>query len=67
MIKAMIPQRPEGQCPVRGMSAAPLPEVRVGIVGLGARGLTVLRLLLLVPGARVTALCCSQVSSVAAA
>lgn len=63
----MIPQRPEGQCPVRGMSAAPLPEVRVGIVGLGARGLTVLRLLLLVPGARVTALCCSQASSVAAA
>jgi len=39
------------------MQSLPLGIVRVGIVGLGARGLTALRLLALLDEARVTALC----------
>lgn len=39
------------------MQTAPLGIVRVGVVGLGARGLTALRLLALLDEARVTALC----------
>jgi len=64
MIRITIPQRAEGQCSVRGMKCEPLPVVRVGIVGLGARGLTLLRLMLLVPGARVTALCNISASAI---
>ncbi|MCR4994947.1 MAG: Gfo/Idh/MocA family oxidoreductase [Bacteroidales bacterium] len=45
---------------VRGMCTRPLNEVRVGVVGLGARGLTAVRLLQLVEGCRIAAVCDSD-------
>ncbi len=51
--------------PLRGLRAEPLPVVRIGIVGLGQRGQTALRLLMLLRHARVTALCdaCGDVAA----
>lgn len=49
------------------MQSSPLGIVRVGLVGLGARGLTALRLLALLDEARVTALCDLNPAAVEAA
>ena len=52
-----VPPRQKGQRSVVGLTAAPLETVRIGIVGLGIRGLQALRRLERIPGAQVTALC----------
>ena len=57
MIQTSIPPRATGQRSVRDLRTAPTDIVRVAFVGLGERGLTVLRLMMLVPHARITVLC----------
>lgn len=57
----------EHRTSVRGLRTEPLGTVRVGIVGLGERGLTALRLLALLNEARVTALCDLSATAVATA
>lgn len=52
-----VPPRQPGQRDVVGLTAAPMETVRIGIVGLGIRGLQALRRLARIPGARVSALC----------
>ena len=52
-----VPPRQRGQRSVVGLATAPLETVRIGIVGLGIRGLQALRRLERIPGAQVTALC----------
>jgi predicted dehydrogenase len=47
---------PEGES-VMGMKFTPLETVRLGIVGVGGRGTSLLREFLDVPGARITAVC----------
>ena len=46
-----------GQKPVSDFTAPPIPEVRIGFVGVGGQGGAHVRNMLRVPGARVTALC----------
>ncbi len=45
------------QKPADGFAAPPLPEVRIGFVGVGGQGGAHVRNMLRVPGARVTAIC----------
>ena len=45
------------QKPSDGFAAAPIPEVRIGFVGVGGQGGAHVRNMLRVPGARVTAIC----------
>lgn len=52
-----VPPRQPGQRSVVELATAPLETVRIGIVGLGIRGLQALRRLERIPGAQVTALC----------
>ena len=52
-----VPPRQRGQRSVVGLATAPLETVRIGIVGLGIRGLQALRRLARIHGAQVTALC----------
>lgn len=67
MIHLSIPTREEGRKSVRGLQAPPLETVRVAFVGLGQRGLTLLRLMMLVPHARITVLCNTSSEQLAAA
>jgi hypothetical protein len=52
---AIPEQQPASQTPL--FSAPPLPEVRIGFVGVGGMGSAHVRNLLRVPGARITAVC----------
>ena len=52
---AIPEQAPASQTPL--FSAPPLPEVRIGFVGVGGMGSAHVRNLLRVPGARITAVC----------
>ncbi len=54
-LSAASPQA--GQKPSSDFAAAPIPEVRIGFVGVGGQGGAHVRNLLRVPGARVTAIC----------
>ena len=45
------------QKPADGFAAPPIPEVRIGFVGVGGQGGAHVRNMLRVPGARVTAIC----------
>ena len=56
-IKVEIPKRPSGQESVLGLRAEPIDTVRIGIVGLGMRGVSAVDRLTYVPDCRVTALC----------
>ncbi len=49
--------RPAGQKPVHALTTAPLEKVRVGVIGVGGRGRSLLRDLLAIDFVEVTALC----------
>ena len=57
IISVDVPERPSGQENVLGLRTEPLDTVRVGIVGLGMRGVSAVDRLTYVPDCRVTALC----------
>ena len=57
VISVDVPERPAGQESVLGLRTEPLDTVRVGIVGLGMRGVSAVDRLTYVPDSRVTALC----------
>ena len=53
---AVAPKGPAG-APMRNFKCAPMEKIRVGIVGLGARGYGAARRLVAVPGIEIVALC----------
>lgn len=53
----VTPRRPSGQSSVMGLACDPLDKVRIGIIGLGMRGLEAVRRLLYVEGIEITAVC----------
>ena len=57
IISVDVPERPSGQENVLGLRTEPLDTVRIGIVGLGMRGVSAVDRLTYVPDCRVTALC----------
>ena len=57
VISVDVPERSAGQESVLGLRTEPLDTVRVGIVGLGMRGVSAVDRLTYVPDCRVTALC----------
>lgn len=66
-ITVPVPPRRPGQESVVGLTTAPMEKVRIGIVGLGIRGLQALKRLARIPGAQVTALCDVNAASLDAA
>jgi predicted dehydrogenase len=54
---ALAPPRQEGQETVFGLTAEPLPTVRIGCVGVGARGSGLLGNLLSIEGVEIKAIC----------
>ena len=56
-IKTKVPARPAGQQHVLKLTADPIPNVRIGVVGLGDRGSGAVRRLPYVPGCTVVAVC----------
>jgi hypothetical protein len=46
-----------GASPSSGFAAPPIPEVRIGFVGVGGQGAAHVRNMIRVPGARITAIC----------
>lgn len=56
-LKVHTPSRPAGQEDVVGLTCEPMDTVRIGIVGLGMRGVSAVYRFAHVPGAKVTALC----------
>ena len=57
IIKTEVPLRPEGQVDVIGLKCAPIPKVRVAIIGLGMRGSEAVRRMTYLPDVEVVALC----------
>lgn len=57
MIKTPTPKRPAGQEDVLRLACAPLPKVRVAIIGLGMRGPDHLESLINIPGVEIVAFC----------
>lgn len=53
----VTPVRPAGQRSVMNLACEPLDKVRIGIIGLGMRGMEAVRRLLYVEGVEVTAVC----------
>lgn len=66
-ITVPVPSRKVGQQSVVGLTAAPMETVRIGIVGLGIRGLQAVKRLQHIPGAQVSALCDVNAASLEAA
>lgn len=56
-ITVAAPERPLGQAAVVGLKTVPLEVVRVGIIGLGARGVVAAENLAYIPDCRVSAIC----------
>lgn len=56
-IQIDVPQRPAGQQDVLALTAPKMDTVRVGFIGLGARGPGAVRRMTHVPGAKIVALC----------
>lgn len=56
-IQTVVPERPEGQKDVLGLTAPKMDTVRVGFIGLGSRGPGAVRRMSQVPGAKIVALC----------
>ena len=52
----MLP-RPEGQSHVMGLACEPMEKVRIGVIGLGMRGMDAVSRLLYVEGVEITAVC----------
>jgi predicted dehydrogenase len=61
------PARRSGQTSVLGLAHPPMDKVRVGMIGMGGRGMSLLRNLLDIDGAAVTAVCDIVPQRVAAA
>ena len=57
IIKTDVPPRPAGQQDMLQFAADPIPDVGVGVVGLGMRGSHAVRRLTKVPGCHVAAVC----------
>lgn len=57
VIRTETPQRPAGQEDMIGYAADPIDTVRVGFVGLGARGLDAVRRFNSVPWSKIAAVC----------
>ncbi len=57
IIKTEVPVRPAGQENVIGLTAAPIENVRIGLVGVGMRGSFAAQRLCYVPGSQITAIC----------
>lgn len=56
-IEVALPERPAGQQHVVGLTVPALETVRVGIVGLGMRGISAVERFVNIPGVQVNALC----------
>ncbi|MDR2131208.1 MAG: Gfo/Idh/MocA family oxidoreductase [Odoribacteraceae bacterium] len=52
-----VPERPPGQTDVLELRCAPIPVVRVGFIGLGARGKNAVSRFISIEGAEIKALC----------
>jgi predicted dehydrogenase len=52
-----VPPRPEGQKTAMGLTCEPLEKVRIGVIGLGMRGMDAVGRLLYVEGVEITAVC----------
>lgn len=57
IIKTEVPVRPEGQQDVLGLTAEPIPTVRVAFIGLGMRGPGAVYRMANIPGVEIVALC----------
>ena len=57
IIKTKVPARPAGQETMLQFAAEPIPDVGVGVVGLGDRGSGAVHRLTYVPGCHVAAIC----------
>ncbi len=53
----IVPDRPEGQKSVVGLTCNPLEKVRIGVIGLGMRGMEAVSRLLWVEGVEIKAVC----------
>ena len=65
-IKVSVPLRPVGQTDIVGLACAPIDTVRIGFIGLGARGTEAIRRFTYQEGIQIKALCdlhSSQVDS----
>ena len=66
-IKTKVPARPAGQESALGLTADPIANVRIAVVGLGDRGNGAVRRLTYVPGCTIVAVCDVEPDRVAAA
>jgi len=57
IIRTQVPARPAGQQDMLQFAADPIPDVGIGVVGLGMRGSSSVRRLTKVPGCHIAALC----------
>ena len=56
-LKLPVPERPAGQQDMIRFAAEPIPDVGIGVVGLGMRGADAVQRLTFVPGCHVAAIC----------
>ncbi|MDR2040504.1 MAG: Gfo/Idh/MocA family oxidoreductase [Bacteroidales bacterium] len=57
MIRTETPARPAGQNDALQMTAAPIPTVRIGFIGVGMRGPTHVKSAMNIPGVEIVAFC----------
>ena len=57
IIRTQVPSRPAGQQDMIQFAAEPIPDVGIGVVGLGMRGGDAVERLSFVPGCHVAAVC----------
>ena len=57
IIKTKVPSRPKGQTHVLGLTTPKLDTVRIGIIGLGMRGISAVERFIHIPGVEIKALC----------
>ncbi len=57
VIKTKTPERAKGQTHVIGLTAPKLDTVRIGIIGLGMRGISAVERFIHIPGVEIKALC----------
>mgnify|MGYP001189084440 CR=1 FL=1 len=53
----VCPERPSGQMSVMGLVCEPINKVRIGVIGLGMRGMDAVGRLLYIEGVEITAVC----------